>query len=109
MSHDTALAAWDVCDINPTVIHVTIPKARRIQRETPKGVILHKHDIEESQIKWWEGMQTASLLLSVEQCIERGVSSHLLEQAIQGGVACGMLQERDAESLYDKLEARDAC
>lgn len=108
LSHDTALAAWNVCDINPTVIHVTIPKERRIKREAPKGVILHKSDIEESQFKWWEGMQIASLPLSIEQCIERGASSHLIEQAIQNGMSHGMLQKHDAEMLYARMEMRDA-
>lgn len=108
LSHDTALAAWSVCDINPTIIHVTIPKARRIKKKIPKGVILHKGDIEESQIKWWEGMQTTSLPLSVRQCIERGVSSHLIEQAIQNGTSRGMIKKNDAEMLRAKMEARDA-
>jgi hypothetical protein len=31
-SHDTALAAYDVCDINPDRIHLTVPRARRIRR-----------------------------------------------------------------------------
>lgn len=26
LSHDTALAAWDICDINPMKIHISIPK-----------------------------------------------------------------------------------
>lgn len=108
LSHDTALAAWGVCDINPTTTHITIPKAKRIKRETPKGVVLHKGNIDRSQVKWWEGMQTASLHLSIQQCIIRGVSSHLIEQAIQNGVSHGMLQKHDAEMLYAKMEARDA-
>lgn len=104
LSHDTALAALDICDINPIRIHVTVPKTRRIKKENPKNIFLHKDNVKKSQVKWWEGMQIASLQLAIEQCIERGAPSHLMEQAIQNGLSRGMLQKHDAEMLYEKME-----
>ncbi|WP_165062940.1 type IV toxin-antitoxin system AbiEi family antitoxin domain-containing protein, partial [Adlercreutzia sp. ZJ154] len=56
LSHDSALAAWDICDINPTVIHVTVPKKRRVQKQGCRNVVLHRDDVSAGDLKWWDGM-----------------------------------------------------
>lgn len=108
LSYDTALSAWDVCDINPTLVHVSVPKSRRIQKAAQPNVRLHKEDIGEYRVKWWEGMPTASLELALEQCIDRGVSSHIIDQALRNGASRGMLDEESVRALRDRLEARSA-
>lgn len=106
LSHDTALAAWDVCDINPTVIHVTIPKAKRIQKSEQNNIQLHKEDLCKTSIRWWECMPLVSLKIALLQCIDRGVSSHILDQAIRNGISRGMLTKKDVVTLYRQMENR---
>ncbi len=104
LSHDTALAAWDVCDINPMVVHISVPEAKRIQKTPPSYIAIHKVPSPQSQIKWWEGMPIASLKLALAQCIDRGVSSHLVDQALQNGVSRGMIRDEDVVELQAKME-----
>ncbi len=106
LSHDTALAAWDICDISPTVIHVTAPKKRRIQKQGCGNVILHRGDVPAGDLRWWDGMLIASPFLAIRQSIERGVSSHLLAQAIEQGRARGLIDKKHAAELEAELEAR---
>lgn len=106
LSHDTALMAWNVCDINPTTIHVTIPKERRIQKPKHQSIEIHKDNIEKSLIKWWDGMPTVSLELAIGQSIDRGVSSHIIEQAIQVGTSRGMINDAKKKELCERLERR---
>lgn len=106
LSHDTALDAWRVCDINPVKIHVTIAKDRRINKAGGENCVVHKHDILPNQVTWWEQMPTVNLSTAIEQCISRGVSSHVLLQALENGQAQRMLTKREARSLSEKLKAR---
>lgn len=107
LSHDTALAAWDVCDINPTIIHVTVPKSRRIQKEQQPNVLVHKDDINQASVKWWEGMPIASLELALRGCIDRGAPSYVIDQAIQNGRSRALLSEEEAKALTERLEGRN--
>lgn len=107
LSHDTALAAWDVCDINPTAIHITVPKAKRIQKVARQNIVIHREDISNVSVKWWEGMPTVSLQLALKQCIDRGVSSHILDQAIHDGLSKGMIRKEDVNLLSERLETRN--
>jgi predicted transcriptional regulator of viral defense system len=34
ISHDTALDLWDLCDVNPAKVHVTVPAADAPASET---------------------------------------------------------------------------
>lgn len=106
LSHDTALAAWDICDINPTVIHVTVPKKKRIQKQGRECVILHKADVPASDLRWWDGMRIASPFLSIRQSIERGATSHIIVQAIERGLVRGLISKGQRAELEAKLEVR---
>lgn len=106
LSHDTALAAWDICDINPVTIHVSVPKGRRIQKQGHVNMELHKADVSAGDLKWWDGMRTASPFLAIRQSIERGVSSHIIAQALENGRARGLISKEQAAKLEAELEAR---
>ena len=44
-SHDTALTLHDLSDINPSKLHMTVPKAFRRNSAIPKTLVLHKADL----------------------------------------------------------------
>lgn len=106
LSHDTALAAWGICDINPTKIHVTISKNRRIQKQARDYIVLHKLNVASGQLRWWDGMRIASPALAIQQAIERGVASHILEQAIANARSKGLITKDQAKVLDGELEER---
>jgi predicted transcriptional regulator of viral defense system len=107
LSHDTALDLYEVCDINPSEIHITVSKKRRIKRKGGDGYILHKQDLEPSQISWFEGMQMVTLPQAILQCIQNGAPSHILNQAMNNGKKRGLLPGDDMDNLLIQLEHRN--
>lgn len=107
LSHDTALDAWGVSDVNPTQIHATVPKGHRINKAGGKNVIVHHQNITESQVGWWEQMPITKLSLTIEQCIDRGLQSYLIRQAIKNGRSRGMLSKDEADCLINRLDSRN--
>ncbi len=104
LSHETALDAYGVCDVDPTEIHVTTK--RRVRRSGGDGYALHRQNLEKHQIGWWEELPIVKLNTAIEQCIEWGTPSYLISQAIDNGKRQGMLGEADVERLRQMLEER---
>ncbi len=107
LSHDTALHAWGVSDINPTKIHLTVPPGHRTSRGGGDNVVIHKQAVTKKQMGWWEQMPIVKLPIAIDQCVDRGVSSHIITQAIMNGRARGMLSDVEAGCLYSRLESRN--
>ena len=50
ISHDSGLLVHELCDINPTHIHVTIPTNYRISRAGGDCCVIHHSDLTEAEI-----------------------------------------------------------
>jgi predicted transcriptional regulator of viral defense system len=107
LSHDTALAAYNVCDIDPDRIHVTIPTARRVRRSDDDLYDIHQQDLADEQIGWWQQIQTVTLPTAISQCIDSGVPEPLLRQALTTARNRGELTAPVADALERDLDARD--
>lgn len=108
LSHDTALDLYEVCDINPVAIHVTVEKKRRISRSNDLGYVVHYQNLDANQVGWIEGIPAVTLATAIEQCFET-VPAYLLRQAIDAGVKQGKLLAAEATDLSVKLGKRAEC
>ncbi len=57
LSHETALDAYGLCDVNPNHIHVTVGKERRLRRTDDRGYIIHYENLDPRQIGWCKKSQ----------------------------------------------------
>lgn len=107
LSHDTALDVWDMSDINPSRVHVTVGRHRRIRRSGGEVFLVHREDLEPEQITWWEGIRTVTVPTAIEQCIAAGVPTYLLRQALERAGRTSLLPADERERLTQMLEVRD--
>jgi predicted transcriptional regulator of viral defense system len=103
LSHATALDLWDVSDINPSKVHITVPRAHRTQRQVPNGYVIHREDLPEEDIAAIEGIPVVTLALAVEQCAAAHIGLDLLEQAVRTGRAHGLLSPAQVQVLTREL------
>lgn len=108
LSHETALDAYGISDVNPSAIHVTVPKRRRVRRAGGDGYVLHHEDLAPEQIGWWEEIPTVTPATAVAQCIDSGTPTYLLRQALERGHRDGYLTTGERDSLTQALEERHA-
>ena len=99
LSHDTALDAYELSDINPADVHVTIPKrAKKLRRRVvPPALIIHYQDLAPEQIDWWEQIPTVTVPTAIDQCIASRVRLDLVLQAIDTARRQGRINEETAE------------
>jgi predicted transcriptional regulator of viral defense system len=107
LSHETALAAWEISDINPNEIHVCVGKHRRLRRGGGEHYVIHHHDLAARQRVWFEQIPITDVPTTIDQCIDWGVPTYLIEQALEQAGRTGLLLTTEKEQLAQKLEDRD--
>ena len=105
LSHETALHVFDICDINPSVIHVVVGKHRRLRRADASRYVVHRQDLGTGSVTWWEEVPVVSARTAIEQCLELGTPTYLLCQAIERGRSHGRLTAAERDVLTDRLRA----
>lgn len=107
LSHETALDAYGISDVNPNEIHVTVGKHRRLRRGDGQGYVVHYEDLNREQIGWWQEVPTVTAATAIVQCIEYGTPTYLLRQALENARAQGRITAVEHRDVTERLEARN--
>lgn len=98
LSHDTALDVYELSDINPGRIHVTVtPRSRPLRRRhAPAAYAIHYEALTPSQRGYWEQIPTVTVPTAIDQGIASGVRPDLIRQAIEAARAQGLIDSETA-------------
>lgn len=107
LSHETALDAYGISDVNPNRIHVTVASHRRFRRKESGEYLVHYEDLDQEQIGWWEEIPTVTVATAIVQCIAYGTPTYLLRQAIERGGKAGYLTGTEQRKLEGAIECRN--
>ncbi|MDO5067885.1 MAG: type IV toxin-antitoxin system AbiEi family antitoxin domain-containing protein [Propionibacteriaceae bacterium] len=108
LSHETALAAWEISDVNPDRIHITVSATRRIRRARGEQYVVHYEDIPPSNTTWWQGIRMVDVPTAITQAITSGAPTYLVRQALERAGRTSLLLPIQFSQLSDDLEQRDA-
>lgn len=106
LSHETALDAYGISDVNPHRIHVTVGRHRRLRRAGGDDYVIHYEDLAPAQIGWWEEIPVVTPVSAIAQCIAYGTPTYLLRQAIDRGHARGYLTTKERDELAQAMDTR---
>lgn len=106
LSHESALDVYELCDINPSRVDVTVPRRCRIRRAGGVGTVVHYQDLKPRQIGWFEQIPTVTPETAIAQCIDLGTPSYLLRQALTAGRETGRLTGAAHATLRARLALR---
>ncbi|MDR1430782.1 MAG: hypothetical protein LBI99_01530 [Propionibacteriaceae bacterium] len=106
LSHDTALDVYDLSDINPNVIHVTVPKREKpIRRKTiPAEYMLHYENLRPEQRYYWEQIPCVTVETAINQEIESRQRPDLIAQAIEQAAGQGLINQDTAKRQRQRLK-----
>jgi predicted transcriptional regulator of viral defense system len=91
ISHDSGLDLWELCDVNPSQIHVTVPASARIRRHVPSNYAVHTRDLAATDISNVEGIPVVTPLRAILDGIERHLDERLIDQAVDQAKRRGLL------------------
>lgn len=102
ISHDSALELYNLTQLNPSVIHVTLPPKTRISRERPTWLRLHFEDVAENDQAWERGIP----IVSVPRAIEDVASRHgadVIHRAVSEARERRLLREDELQRLINRF------
>lgn len=105
LSHETALALYELSDVAPVRVHVTIPAGFRIQRVIPTYLAIHHADLPVTDLSTFERIPITSPTRTIIDCIASHTGPALIRQAIASGRRTGLFDAATARRLEHELDA----
>ena len=91
-SHHTVLSLYELSDLNPAKLHMTVPTDFRRNSEIPGILVLHFADLPESDVKTAQGFKFTTPLRAILDLIELGtVERNFIRQALRQAVDRGLI------------------
>jgi hypothetical protein len=91
-SHQTAISLFNLSDLNPAKLHMTVPRSFRRNSEIPGILVLHYADLPASDVQTGPGYKYTRPLRTILDLIESGeVERNFIRQALTQAVDRGMI------------------
>jgi predicted transcriptional regulator of viral defense system len=105
VSHDTAVSVYELGDLNPAKVHLTVPPTFR---QKAPGVVLHKGVFREHDVRQQEGYKITTPLRSLLDVAAEALDLNLLAGAIRDALEQGLLTRRALLARADEFGPRAA-
>jgi predicted transcriptional regulator of viral defense system len=95
-SHETALSLYDLSDVMPAKLNMTVPKSFRRNSETPRVLLLHFTDLSQRDIGVVHGVRITKPMRTILDLLDRGdVPLATLRQALREGLRRGLIHRSE--------------
>jgi predicted transcriptional regulator of viral defense system len=95
-SHQTALSLYDLSDLMPAKLHMTVPKNFRRNSEIPRALVLHFADLRQSDNGAVHGVRVTKPMRTILDLLEGGdVPLAILRQALREGLRRGLIRRSE--------------
>src|SRR6266852_8352426 len=100
-SHHTALSLYDLSDLNPAKLHMTVPMDFRRNSDIPGILVLHYADLAEGDVQTAQSFKFTRPLRTILDLIEAGtVEQRFIRQALRQGVDRGLITRQQIRSEH---------
>lgn len=87
ISHESALAVYDLSDLIPGQVHVTVPRTASRRR---RGIRQHTSGFRSKDIKWREGLPVTSVPRTIADVAKAGLAEEMVKEAIRQALKRGL-------------------
>ncbi|HVS90000.1 MAG TPA: type IV toxin-antitoxin system AbiEi family antitoxin domain-containing protein [Candidatus Acidoferrum sp.] len=103
-SHQTALSLYDLSDVMPAKLHMTVPMKFRRNSEIPRILILHCGDLRQHDIETVHGVRVTKPLRAILDLLAQGeVPLSTLRQALREGLRRGLIRRSEVSEAKRHL------
>lgn len=104
-SHDTALDLYEICDILPSKIHMTVPPRFRKSCVIPKVLVLYKEIVATEDTQEFFSVKVTTPCRTIIDLLERGdLAKDLMIQACSNALEKGLIVDRSALLNHAKCQ-----
>lgn len=91
ISHETALAVYELGDVSPARVHLTVPQKFRAKGP---GIVLHRDGLTGADVRNQEGFKITTPLRSLLDVAAGSLDQDLLSGAVRDGLDQGLVTRR---------------
>lgn len=100
-SHQTALNLYELSDLSPAKLHMTVPADFRRNSDIPGILVLHYADLPDSDIQTAQGLKFTRPLRTILDLIEAGaVEQRFIRQALRQAVDRGLITRQQIRNAH---------
>jgi len=99
ISHESALALHALADVNPSRIHLTVPRDNHPRAAGGELYRLHRRDLHATDITSVDGIPVTTVARTIKDCMDTGTDPYQLRAAIERAEVEGTLRRRLAAEL----------
>lgn len=103
VSHDSALALYALCDVNPRFVHVTVPPGYRPRRRGGELYRVHTEALTAGDVDEYEGIPVVIPAKAIAQAASAGLDPGLVEQAVGTARRRDLIAHQDEQALRGLL------
>lgn len=97
-SHETALSLYDLSDINPARLHMTVPRAFQRRNPLSKSPVLHRGSVHKDDIEIRYGVKVTKALKTIaDLLVSRTVQMDHMQQAVKQAFQRGLITRAELE------------
>lgn len=102
-SHETALSIYDISDVMPSKLHMTVPKKFRRSTKIPQILVLHKADLSKNDFVQKQGYRVTSPFRTVLDIIaDETLEENIIQQAVNQFRAKGMILKKEIYQIIEQ-------
>jgi predicted transcriptional regulator of viral defense system len=103
ISHESALALYNISDVSPNRVHITVPCSFRTRRQIPQQIAVHHAELAGEDRMWHEGIPVTSVGRTIRDCHVAHLGDEVLTRAILDSQRQGLLRRDEAEQIRKEL------
>lgn len=97
-SHETALDIYEITDVMPAKMYMTVPKGFRRSQTLPEALILYYYDIHEEDVEVQQGYRVTTPLRTLIDVVNDGsVSLDQVELGVRQAIKQGLISKREVQ------------
>jgi predicted transcriptional regulator of viral defense system len=106
VSHESALVLHGFSDVNPSVVHLTVPPDNHPRAQGAGPVRIHRRDLPEADVTMVDGLPVTTVARTILDCHELGTDPAQLRMALRQARQSGELSPAQADSLERLFDRR---
>jgi predicted transcriptional regulator of viral defense system len=99
-----AVVLHALADVNPSRIHLTVPRDNHPRAAGGELYRLHRRDLQATDITSVDGIPVTTVARTIKDCLNTGTDPHQLRSAIERAEAEGTLRRGPAAELRAALD-----
>jgi len=105
VSHESALLLHGLSDVNPSRVHLTVPRDNYPRAAGGALYRLHRRTLADAEVTEVDGIPTTTVERTIRDCLADGTDPHQLRLAIDRAEAEGSVRRAVAQDLRDEIAA----